>query len=187
MSKSSISVPFVRSPYNYDTKAASDESGLKCEDPSLTQQQFKEETDINYIVDTYTRTGVLPHTIGTPQFGDFTGAQDYHSSVNQVIAAQQSFMALPAQLRSRFDNDPGQLLDFLADGDNRDEAIKLGLLDASKSDLSPVGTVSKQGKGPAGEKSVSGKPKASSRLSDMLPKGFKIVPADDFGGDEGDE
>ena len=41
--------PFLRTPYNYDTVAASNESGLGCEDPTLTQQQFAEESDINTI------------------------------------------------------------------------------------------------------------------------------------------
>ena len=27
-------VPFLRTPYNYDVDAVSDETGLKCEDPS---------------------------------------------------------------------------------------------------------------------------------------------------------
>lgn len=134
MSKSAIHAPFVRSPYNYDTMAASDESGLFCADPSLTQQQFKEETDINYIIDLYTRTGVLPQSNITPQFGDFTHATDYHSALNLVKASEMTFMSLPAALRARFGNDPGQLIGFLNDSENRDEAIRLGLVDAPPSE-----------------------------------------------------
>jgi phage internal scaffolding protein len=37
-------------------------------------------------------------------------------------------MALPAQIRSRFDNDPAKLIDFLENEQNHDEAIKLGLV-----------------------------------------------------------
>jgi len=38
-------------------------------------------------------------------------------------------MALPAQLRVRFDHDPVKLLEFLENDQNRDEAIQLGLID----------------------------------------------------------
>ena len=39
------------------------------------------------------------------------------------------FMALPAQLRVRFDHDPVKLLEFLENDQNRNEAIQLGLID----------------------------------------------------------
>ncbi|AXL15424.1 internal scaffolding protein [Microviridae sp.] len=36
-----------------------------------THQSFKDECDINRIVDTYARTGVIPHVqLGQPQYGD---------------------------------------------------------------------------------------------------------------------
>lgn len=120
--------PFVRNPYNYDTMAASDESGLKCKDPSLTSQSFKDECDINVIIDRYVRSGEPLPLPDIRDYGDFTGALDYHSSVNQILAAQASFMALPAKVRSRFNNDPGQLLEFISDADNIEEARKLGIL-----------------------------------------------------------
>ncbi len=50
MAKSLI---FIRSPYNYDVNAASVESGLRCEEPGLTQQHFKDECDINHIMSKY--------------------------------------------------------------------------------------------------------------------------------------
>ncbi|WP_445772243.1 hypothetical protein, partial [Rheinheimera sp.] len=41
---------FIRTPYNYDTNLASEESALYCSDVSRTQQNAKEECDINTIV-----------------------------------------------------------------------------------------------------------------------------------------
>lgn len=120
---------FVRSPYNYDIEAASNESGVACEEPSLTQQQFKDETDINNILRQFNITGLLPEAPLSPRYGDFTGIVDYHSALNAVIAAEDGFMALPADLRARFQNDPEQLINFLDNPDNKAEAIKLGLVD----------------------------------------------------------
>lgn len=135
-------VPFLRTPYNYDTDKVSDETGLTCSDPSLAQQNFKDETDINYIVRQFGLTGELPGKPLSPQYGDFTGVLDYHTAVNAVLAAQDDFMELPAQLRSRFNNDPAELIDFLGNENNREEAINLGLIAAKPiSELSetPVG------------------------------------------------
>lgn len=120
--------PFLRTPYNYDTDAATNESGLHCEDATLTQQHFKDECDINNILRQFNITGLLPESPLSPRYGDFTGISDYHTALNQVIAAENEFMGLPAQIRSRFDNDPAKLIEFLENSDNKDEAIKLGLV-----------------------------------------------------------
>ena len=129
-----ITAPFLRTPYNYDRDAASNESGLACEEPSLTQQHFKDETDINNILRQFNVTGMLPEAPLSPRYGDFSGIVDYHSALNAVIAAEDSFMTLPAQIRARFENDPAQLIDFLGDENNRSEAEKLGLLEVPKAE-----------------------------------------------------
>lgn len=121
-------LPFLRTPYNYDTDAASNESGLHCEDASLAQQHFKDECDINNILRQFNITGLLPEAPLSPRYGDFTGIGDYHTALNQVIAAEDEFMTLPATMRARFDNDPAKLIEFLSDNKNKDEAISLGLV-----------------------------------------------------------
>lgn len=122
-------LPFLRTPYNYDTDAASNESGLHCEDASLAQQHFKDECDINNILRQFNITGLIPESPLSPRYGDFTGIGDYHTALNQVIAAEDEFMTLPATLRARFENDPAQLINFLDNPENYNEAISLGLVD----------------------------------------------------------
>ena len=126
MSKTTV---FVRNPYNYDMDKVSDETGLKCLDPSLAQQHMKDECDINVIVERFGVTGELPTTPIPPTFGDFSGVSDYHSAINAVRASEEAFMALPAKIRERFDHDPNVLLQFLQDESNRNEAIEIGLID----------------------------------------------------------
>lgn len=175
--------PFVRNPYNYNVMAVSNETGLKCEDPSLAQQQFKEETDVNYIVDRYTRTGELPPGSQIPQFGDFTGVSDYHSALNLVRQSQEEFMSLPPAVRSRFENDPGKLLDFLTDDKNRAEAVKLGLVESEDLSTAPP-AAPKQQAGGAVEKSAE---KRKLFKAPSIPKGYKLVPEGDSGGLTGDD
>lgn len=120
--------PFIRSQYNYDTDQASRESGLDCKDKSLAQQHFRDEVDINTIVERFGLTGMLPQVTALPQSGDFTGIFDFQSALNTVRLAQEQFMALPAKMRARFHNNPQELLVFLEDDENRPEAEKLGLV-----------------------------------------------------------
>lgn len=102
-------------------------SDLKCEDPSLTQQQFKDDVDINVLLEKFKITGVMPQGVRLPEYGDFTGVTDFRSAQDAILRAKNAFMELPAQLRAKFDNDPQKLMDFVADPANKDEAIKLGL------------------------------------------------------------
>lgn len=119
----------LRTSHNYDRDQVSNETGLKCDpDEGMAQQQFAEECDINTIVKRFGLTGQLPTNFNPPVSGDFTGINDFHSAMNQVRSAQEEFMKLDGQLRYRFNNDPQRLMEFLEDSNNRDEALKLGLI-----------------------------------------------------------
>lgn len=99
------------------------------QEPTLAQQQFKDECDINNIMKRYADTGQLTHLRNqTGVFADFSEIPDYQGSLNRVLDAQNAFMQLPAEVRTRFRNDPGYLIDFLQDPNNYDEALKLGLV-----------------------------------------------------------
>lgn len=103
-------------------------SDLECKDPSLTQQQFAEEADINVMMAHFGVTGQMPAAVRMPNYGDFSGISDFRSAMAVVTNARDEFMTLPADVRARFGNDPGQLIAFLEDKSNRDEAIKMGLI-----------------------------------------------------------
>ena len=119
---------FVRTPFNYDVDFASEVSGLVSDPETRTQQQFAEECDINTIVERFGLGYKMPEALRLPQYGDFTGLDSYHDAVNAIALAGESFDALPANVRTRFQNDPGQFVEFMMDDKNRDEAVKLGLL-----------------------------------------------------------
>lgn len=100
------------------------------DEPSLTQQQFAEECDINNIMKRYKDTGEFRHlTSRQGQYADFTEIQDYRAMLDTVRYADEAFMALPAEVRKRFKNDPALLISFLQDTKNRGEAESLGLID----------------------------------------------------------
>lgn len=107
-------------------------------DPSLTKQSMKDECDINKILTKWEKTGVLNH-LNTFQgdYGDYLEVQDYHTSLNQVKAAQEAFMSLPAQVRHKFENDPANFLQFVGDPANLDEMVELGLARPKKDPNDP--------------------------------------------------
>lgn len=119
---------FLRTPYNYDMDMISDETGLKCEDVSRAKQSFKEECDINTIIDRFGIGYEMPTGVKAPVYGDFTEVCDFRSAMDAVLEAQKSFMALPAEVRSRFGNDPNGFVEFCSKDENYDEVEKLGLL-----------------------------------------------------------
>lgn len=120
-----------RAAFSYDADAVSRESGLRFDvEEDMCQQQFLEECDINTLVKRFGLTGTLPQNVAMPLVGDFTEVVDFHTAQNLVIQSQEEFMKLPADVRKRFGNNPGAVLEFLDDVSNRDEAIKLGLIPA---------------------------------------------------------
>jgi phage internal scaffolding protein len=131
---------FIRTQHNYDHNAASNESGLACQEPTRAQQHHKEECDINVIVKRFGITGKMPINQSEARYGDFTDAEDYHTALNKIIAAEDDFMALPADIRTQFDNNPANLIGFLNNPQNKTEAEKLGLIKPTSSYSEPVNT-----------------------------------------------
>lgn len=118
----------IRSRYNPGTR-----DGWQSTVPSMTQQQFRDEADINYIISMYDSTGVMPTYHGDgqpaqPMFGDFAELPDNAQDVyNQMLAAKADFDSLPLDVRKRFDYDPAAFLAFVDDPNNLDELVAMGL------------------------------------------------------------
>lgn len=107
---------------------------------SMAKQSFKDECDINTIMARYQRTGVLDHVRqNVGQYIDVTGA-DFTEAQNLIAGARSMFNELPAKLRERFNNEPAELLSFLEKEENREEAVKLGLLNAKGGEATPLPT-----------------------------------------------
>lgn len=116
-----------------------EKKGIEFTDPSMTEQHFKLECDINYIVNQYQTTGVMPQGDRQPLFGDFAEfPTDLQSSMAMYDEAHDRFMQLDANVRKFFGNDPAKLLAFLHDEKNRDQAIELGLIERPAPVKNPV-------------------------------------------------
>lgn len=114
----------VRSAYGHKTAVQ-----ITFPEQGRTKQAMQSQCDINQIMAKFQKTGVIDFVNKhSPQFGDSTGI-DFQKSMETVAKANEMFADLPSSVRKRFNNDPQELLAFCEDAENRQEAIKLGLLD----------------------------------------------------------
>ena len=96
--------------------------------PSKTQQNLKDETDINSIIKRYDKTGILSSVNEVQQqFGDFSDVPDYKTCIERVHSAGDAFLQLPSEVRKRFNNNALDFLEFAQNPENQKEMIKLGL------------------------------------------------------------
>lgn len=98
--------------------------------PSRTHQSFKDECDITKIVNQFREVGTIEHTNqATPKFfQNFDPTLDLHSMRIIVDDANEAFEDMPASIRKRFNNNPAELVAFMDDSANTQEAIDLGLV-----------------------------------------------------------
>lgn len=100
--------------------------------PSMTKQADAQETDINFIIKQYRNTGVVRHTSARLAQYSNTEAISFQDAMDYIARTTQEFEQLPADLRKRFGNDPTQLVEFMNDPANYDEAVKLGILEVKE-------------------------------------------------------
>lgn len=122
-------------------------------EPSKTQQSFKDECNINNIMAKFRKSGEMAHlNTREPTYGDFSTGLDYQAAQNRVLAAQGDFDSLSAEIRARMHNNPAELLTFVADPENLEEARSLGLIAPAElppADLPPTGAAASEGETPS--------------------------------------
>jgi len=98
----------IRSAYSHREPVNNPVSG----EPSRTKQEFKDEVNINTIIDRM-RKGISPPawmTSATPRYGDFSNLpvsfQEAHAIMERGNAA---FMGLPLEIRRHIDHDPTKI------------------------------------------------------------------------------
>lgn len=94
--------------------------------PSLTDQSFKQECDIGYIIENCLRTGQVPQG-PTSSYIDCTQVSDYQSAMQLVAQCKSDFASLPSKERDRFGTVEGYL-EFISNRDNLKECYEKGYI-----------------------------------------------------------
>jgi len=92
-----------------------------------TKQSFKDECDINKIMARFQQTGLIDFVNNNQaRYLDCDGI-DYQNAQNIVAQANSMFQQLPSGIRTFFENDPGQFVEFCSNPENLPEMHKMGL------------------------------------------------------------
>ena len=122
----------------YDPVEEHDHCGIEFTMPSLTVQDEKMETDINYIVNKYAdgQKGIMTLDLGDSsqyaylQFGDATLPGDYSTALELVSGVREEFYSLPAYVRAKFGHDPMNFINQLNNPETLEYLQQQGLYDS---------------------------------------------------------
>lgn len=129
-----LGLPKIRTAYDPTVQVGIDCSG----DEPITKQADKDECDINVLMSHYTADQLAEHAAAYKgQYGDFTGDFDYQTALNRVKKTEEMFSTLPADVRQKYNNDPGEFVNFLAEA-TPDQLKEAGLV---PDDVPPVDVV----------------------------------------------
>lgn len=141
----------IRKPYGGKRHRVQLETGNE----SMTQQNFKDECDINNILKKYKRTGLVEHVASHGgRYEDLSQPVDYQTALNVVISAQAAFDSLPSDIRKQFGNNPQEFLEFVNNPDNQAKMADLGLIPQEEPLQPPVAAVPLETPPPPGEGEV---------------------------------
>jgi len=87
-----VITPFIRTPYNYDTDNVSQATGMDCGPETKTQQQFRDEVDINTIVERFGQSGELPPTMQFPEAQEFAETFDFQTAITAARILSRIFV-----------------------------------------------------------------------------------------------
>jgi len=113
----------IRKPYDTSPRFQID-----CSKGGKTQQHFKQECDLNFILRKYQKTGLIDH-VNKHQgdYSDLTDSVTFTEAMHVIQDAAQSFETLPSSIRKQFKNNPQEFLDFVSDNSNADALVEMGL------------------------------------------------------------
>lgn len=107
------------------------DDGITNEEPSMTEQQFKEQCDINNIVKQYTLAGYRSQDFDmlgkqvmadASRFIDVSNVPTLQEAHTLMEEAKHSFVQnVPAKIREHFDNDPMKFWQHASKAQNVDE------------------------------------------------------------------
>lgn len=103
---------------------------LKQEKPSMTDQDKKQECDLNYIIQNYVRLGKeLPYAHA--QYGDISrlSLKDYQDAMLLTAEMKSNFEDLPASEREKFHNSVSEYVDYISNYNNLKDCLERKLVD----------------------------------------------------------
>ncbi len=90
-----------------------------------TKQSFKDECDINRILNRAQKTGTISHLANRGgEYGDFSSF-DFFDAQTKLAKAREIFDELPSEMRREFENTPAKFFEFCNDPANVDRLAEV--------------------------------------------------------------
>lgn len=127
-----------RTVYSAREESRKDKKAVTFTEDSLTDQNFKDETDVNMILSKYKVTrnpavlglGADGQPLGNPKYGDdYADIGTYQDCLEVVMQAEEQFMQLPASIRKEVGNTPEGMLKWIQDPNNYERGVELGIFE----------------------------------------------------------
>lgn len=103
--------------------------------PSLAQQQFAREADVNVLIERYKKTGSFYNPLTpssaprTPQYADLSEIPDMMGQMALLDGVQRLFQSLPARVREQFGHNPAEFVTWAQNPANFEVGVKMGIFD----------------------------------------------------------
>lgn len=126
---------------------------IKFTQPSMTQQHFKDECDINRIIKRYQQTGVLGNPlepVPKPIYEDVSNLPSFEQSMQTVARTSEYFDSLPSEVRQQFNYNVSDFVRYISDPDNLAKFQQLASMDNYSSTTSDSSLVSAPSQGATG-------------------------------------
>ena len=125
--------------------------GIVFEEATMTQQHFRDECDINKIVERALRTGdtTVFTSAQRAEFYDASAVTDYADAMALIDDVNDDFNSLPSAIRSMFGNNVSQYVEFMSNPANWDKARELGLLSGGEESATERASVRESSPAPA--------------------------------------
>jgi len=112
---------------------------------SIVDQSARDRCNLNILLKSYNKSPIPVVPVGQEIMNLISSSENSYSDMLITVQnAMDSFLQLPSAVRARFRHNPQQLLNFIADKANYDEAVQLGLITPKEQPAPPANA-------PAGE------------------------------------
>lgn len=107
------------------------------EKPSLTDESFKQECDIDFIISNFVQRGIEPpeHQV---QYGKQFTSADFEKSLATITECKSAFECLPAIEKEKFNNSVTNFLDFISNPVNLKVSYEKGYIDPQSVNIEDV-------------------------------------------------
>lgn len=105
--------------------------------PSLTDESFKQECDIDFIISNFVQRGIEPpeHQV---QYGKQFTSADFEKSLATITECKSAFECLPAIEKEKFNNSVTNFLDFVSNPANLKVSYEKGYIDPQSVNIEDV-------------------------------------------------